>query len=272
LIQSIFNKLVLDSIFFEKINVLHRHEKLFKKNVMFKHVFKSSFKLDKSLLVKSRFSPKFFKKNNSESMYNLDLFKSFIYLNTWLPTPKIETHASFNVFFMYNSNLNVGFFNVKKVFQAWNNIIIFISNMFFYGIKYSVFGSSYFKYEVLSLNWNQLSFIRTLWRYTHPFIFYLRNNTTMKNRLYFDYLTKAHHRIAIIVDIYYHSRTIYYCNRYKLISIGPVPISSNFYTLSIVLPTSSNLAFSNLFFLRLFLKLQKLNANLVFNNYRNITM
>ena len=200
-------------------------------------------------------------------MFSKDLFKSFMHLNTLLPTPKIEPHASFNSFYIYNKASNVGFFNVKKVLHVWHNIIIFMTNLFFYNLKHVAFGSSYFKKEIVALNWHGFSFTRTSWRYTHAFMYFFKNKTTRANSIYFDYLTRCSYRIAFIIDMYYHSRTIYYCNKFKVITIGPVPISSNFYSLSIALPVSSNMAFSSLFFLRLVFKLKTYNASLIFHKY-----
>ena len=265
-----FSPLVKDFLLFDKINLLFPNEKLFFKKNSFKKTFKSMFNLDKGLLEVSTFKTKSFFKNNVESSFTKDLFKSFIFLNTWIPTPTLQVHETFNIFYMYNSYSNVGFFNVKKVFDMWSKVIIFITNVFFYNLRYLAFGNSYFKYEVLSLNWSGSNFTKRLWRFSHPFIFFLKNRTTLENTRYFRHLSYLGFRIAFITDTVYHSRTIYYFNRSKSLTIGPVPVSSNFYTLNVTLPVASNLNFSNLFFIRLLMKLKKNNAKLIFTNYKNI--
>ena len=213
-----------------------------------------------------------FKKKNTDNLLNKRLFMSFLYLNTWLPTPRVTVHPSFNVFYFFNKNLNLGCFNIKRLFSLWNNIIIFVTNIFFYNINCLAFGTSYFKYEILSLNWSLIKFNKLLWKYTEAFTFFLSNNTTLKNQYYFSFLLTLNYRISFVNDIYYHKKTIYYFNLFKYISVGPVPISSNFYLLTLALPASSNFLFSNLFFFRLLLKLKKNNVKLLYDNYKNIKL
>ena len=98
-------------------------------------------------------------------------------------------------------------------------------------------------------------------------MFFLNNKTTLRNKRYFYFLTLLGYRLAFITDIYYHSKTVYYLNHFKYISVGPVPLSSNFYLLTIAVPTSSNFLFSNLFFLRLIIKLKK---DVMKNAYKNL--
>lgn len=137
--------------------------------------------------------------------------------------------------------------------------------MFFYNIKFVTFGNSYFINEVFALNRELLSLLKTSWRYTYPFIFFFKNKTTRHNKIYFDYLTRINFRLAFIIDIYYCNRAIYYCDLFKLLTIGSVPISSNLYTLSVVLPSASNLNFSNYFFIRLILKIKRNTRQQIFN-------
>lgn len=270
LLKNLYQTLPMDALLFTKINLICKTNLIFKKKLGLTKVFKSIFRLDAGLSKDNIVKLKIFSKKNSTSTWNKELFKVFLHLNTWVLTPTLRVHASFNIFYLYNSQSNVGYFNLKRIFKAWNNIIIFITNIFYYNLNHLVFGSSYFKYEVLSLNWTSLNFTKFLWRFSHSFIFFLKNKTTLNNRLYFNYLNYLNFKIAFIVDIYYHNRTIYYFNRSRAITIGPVPVSSNYYTLSISLPVSSNLNFSNLFFLRLIFKLKKNNAKLLFEDYNKV--
>jgi len=57
--------------------------------------------------------------------------------------------------------------------------------------------------------------------------------------------------------------------KFKFVTIGPVPISSNFYTLTLSLPVSNNLFFSNLYFVRLVLKMNKMVQSLNFDELGN---
>ncbi len=183
---------------------------------------------------------------------------SFLYVNTLLPTPLLEAHFSFNSLYYFNKQANVGTFNIRKLFNVWFNILEFMKNIFFYKISYLFFSSNYFRYESLSLNWHNTKLLKNLWRYTHPFLFFLNNKTTLNNDLYFRSLHKSVAKVCFLVDIQYHRGTIHYMHKYKFVTIGPVPISSNFYTLTLSLPVSNNLFFSNLYFVRLILKINRI--------------
>lgn len=207
--------------------------------------------------------------NDTEDLnYKRSLISSFLYVNTLLPTPLLETHFSFNSLYYFNKQANVGTFNTRKLFNVWFNILEFMKNIFFYRINYLFFSSNYFRYESLSLNWNNIKFIKNLWRYTHPFLFFLNNKTTLNNDLHFKSLHKEVAKVSFLVDIQYHKGTLHYMNKYKFVTIGPVPISSNFYTLTLSLPVSNNLLFSILYFVRLVLKMNKIVSSIHFDKLK----
>lgn len=269
LLKNLFNYVKLDYMFFNKIKFLFKYSNLFLTKINYSTVFKTTFKLDKSLFHHHSVKHRSFFKKNSNTLFNKTLFLNFIKLNTWLPTPRLTAHPSFNIFYYFNKDLNLGCFNITKTFNLWTSIIIFITNIFFYNLNYLVFGTSYFKYEILSLNWNSIKFNQRLWKYTQPFTFFLSNKTTLRNKYYFAFLLTLNYRISFVSDIHYHVKTIFYFNYFKYISVGPVPISSNFYLLSLTMPVSSNFLFSNLFFIRLLLKMKKNTSKLMYDNYTN---
>ena len=265
ILKNLFSNISENSFFLKKFILLICRE--IPKKDLFRNetVFKSMFYINKSnvdMLDMGDIKRKLYK---GDYILTKNLFDCFLHINTWLPTNRIQPHHSFKTFYLYNSYLNVGYFNIRKVFTLWSNIIIFISNIFFYNIKFITFSNSYFKNEVFALNWKVISTLKASWRYTHTFIFFFKNKTTRYNKMYFDYLTRLSFRIAFIVDIYYCNRTIYYCDVFKIITIGAVPISSNLYTLCIALPSASNLIFSNYFFLRLLLKIKKNTRQQIFS-------
>ena len=207
---------------------------------------------------------------NLRSNWKKQLVTTFLNVNTWLPTRTLDVHQSFLSLYYYNHQSNIGIFNMKKLFNVWLNILNFLNNIFIFNINYLFFTSSYFKYENLSINWAKNKALKSLWRYTNPFIFFLNNKTTLHNDIYFKFLSKKVSKVSVLVDIFYHKRTLHYFKKYKFITLGPVPISSNFYTLTLSFPVSSNSVFSNLFFIRMFLRMGKLVSNSKFQNYRNL--
>ena len=131
-----------------------------------------------------------------------------------------------------------------------------------------MFSTNYFKYETLSLNWKNANKLTYLWKYTNSFYFFINNKMTLHNELYFKNLLSKDFRCAFIIDLYYHKNTLHLLNKFKFITVGPVPLSSNLYSLYLSLPVPSNSVFSNLFFFRLILKLKKLNSNLIWRNIK----
>ena len=198
------------------------------------------------------------------------LVTSFINLNTWLPTPTLKVHHSFTALYYFNKQSNIGIFNLKRLFTVWNNILFFMQSIVSFNLKYTFFSSSYFRYENLSLNWYKNKHLKSLWKFTDPFIFFLNNKTTLSNDIYFKFLKRKLSNLSFVVDIYYHKRTLHYLKKYKYITIGPVPISSNLYSLTISFPTSSNSVFSNLFFIRFLFRLKKLTSYENFQSYKHL--
>jgi len=192
-----------------------------------------------------------------------------IKLTTNTKHSKLSVHPSFSSYYYYTSNNNC-ILNIKKITNVWMNIIIFLTNLFYFNLQCLAFGNSYFKYEILALNWKVSSLISDIWRFTNAFIFFVSNKTTLKTEFYFKQLLSKGCRCVFIVDLYYHKSTLYYLNKLKFITIGPVPLVNNLYTLYLAMPVASNSVFSNLLFLRLILKLKKLNTKLTLENYKNV--
>lgn len=233
----------------------------FKKN-SFKYNFKS---LDTNVINKIKLN--FFKKYPKQHYFK-NLFKSYIYLNTWSEKFKLSVHPTLSQYYYYNSHFNTGLLNLKKLNNVWKNLLNFILNIFFFQLNFVTFSNSYFKYETLLLNIQLISLIKYLYKYTSSFVFLLNNKNRTILNLYFDFLKKSKCNILFIIDTYYNKNVIYLSNKFNLISIGPVPINNNLYILDIALPISSNSIFSNLFFLRLILKLKTLNLKLLWNSYK----
>lgn len=191
------------------------------------------------------------------SVPNRKLLKIFLSMNTWIPTRTIKVNHTFSAIFFFDNNSNAGLFNLSKISSVWTNLSTFISNLFYYNEGHLTFSNPYLKYEVLSLNWFALGNLKNIWRFTNRFTFFLNSETSLENHYFFKYLLALNYKIVFLVDINYHRKTVHYLLKNKFISVGPVPISDNFYLLTVSLPVSSNSVFSNLFFIRLVLKIRK---------------
>jgi hypothetical protein len=109
----------------------------------------------------------------------------------------------------------------------------------------------------LSLNFFNTKLIKSWGKFIDSFIFFLNNKTSMSTEFYFKKIKSMGYTVFMVVDIYYHKKTLFYLNKLGLLTVGPVPVYANMYTLFISLPTSSNSVFSNLFFLRLVMRVKK---------------
>lgn len=191
----------------------------------------------------------------------------FLKLTTVVTNKSLSVHPSFTNYYYYTSR-NKCVINIKKLTNLWGSVITFLSNLFYFNLRYLTFSNSYFKYEVLALNWKVSNSLTNIWRFTNSFIFFISNKMTLKTEFCFRHFLSEGFRCSFIIDLYYHKSTIYYSNKFKFITIGPVPLTSNLYTFYLSIPTTSNSAFSNLIFIRLLLKLKKVNTKLIWKNFK----
>lgn len=176
-----------------------------------------------------------------------------LFNSQWKTTNSLKVHYSFNNLYYFNSKTSIGFFNLNKLENVVLNFFTFLKNIFFFNVKYSIFTNSFLKYEAFSMNSKNLPFIKFLFKYSNPFIYFISNKATIKTDFFFQYILKNNVRVTFIIDIFYHKKTIHYISKHKFISLGPVPISSSLYTLNVSLPLINNSSLSNLTFLKLLL-------------------
>ena len=269
-------------IIFKIITVLQTHFTSFRSNLPTMYVFYRLLNLIKSsqtvinryLLTRaSNYDYTSFRNqlNNTKTPITStkSIFNSFIKLNSWVKNKNLKVHHTHSTYYFYNNSSNLGIFNLKRVFNLWLNITNFFKNVAFYKKSYIVFGNSYFKYEILSLN-HMLNINFFTWRYAHLLIFFIDNKITLFLENYLYYLIGRGIRLAFIIDIFYHKRTIHILKNMKFILLGPIPVTSNMYTLDIALPVSSNSIFSNLFFVRLILFFKKEATKTNWSNLLNL--
>lgn len=204
-----------------------------------------------------------FKKNHvSFSKY---FFSTYLHLTINPLQFDGSVHHSYNTYCIYHSSSVVSFFNVKKLYQAWSLLILFIENLFYYNISVLAFSPPYFKSEVLSFNWKFITLYRQLWRFSTLFVHFINNIKTPSFENFLRLLRHNNVFVAIVIDIFFHKSTIDALKKNDIVTFGPVPITANLYTLSVSIPTSSNSVISNLFFLRLVFKLKMLNNRYIFD-------
>ena len=116
ILKKLFHNIIENSFFLQKFVLITSQSLHLKDSFGNKAMFKSMFNIGKSPTSTLGVVSTTTKLNKNKDKLTKGLFDYFLYVNTWLPTSRIQPHHSFRVFYMYNSYLNVGCFNVKKVF------------------------------------------------------------------------------------------------------------------------------------------------------------
>jgi len=126
--------------------------------------FKSlyNFNTRAELLNKSRFSLTPIHKSIKKADI-LSFFKVYISTNSFNYRYFLETHNSWKSFYIYNSKSGTSILNLNKIFLKWKNFYYLFYNLLYYNIDIVIFGTSFFKKELLSINWNIFSNVTSMW-------------------------------------------------------------------------------------------------------------
>ena len=102
-------------------------------------------------------------------------------------------------------------------------------------------------------------------RFSNLFYLFVNNSNTPNISKFLQALRLKNYHIAFVSDVIYHKRTVHSLNKNNFISVGPLPLTLSFYTLSFSIPVATNSLVSNTFFLRLVLKVKSQNSFSFFN-------
>lgn len=205
-----------------------------------------------------------------ENLQLLKSFKSYIRVNSNSITTLTVPHFTFKYFYLGYRRGGVAVLNISKFFTRWKDVYYLMFNLFFYKIDTLTFGTSFFKQELLSLNWQSMKKFKFMWRYTRPFLSFRSNKITTYGDFVFYRLNLLGMRLGLVIDVLYHSKTIYYLHRSGFYTIGLVPINYNINTLNFAIPSTSDSLLTQVFFIR-FLSLIKQNtSNTQFNSMRQL--
>ena len=212
--------------------------------------------------------PKFFSTSKYENLFLLKSFKVYMKINIH-NSSNLRVHNSYFFSYLSFASANVSLTNIKKFFKYYKTFFHFLTNVYYYKIPFLSFGSSSFKREILSLNWFYLSKFTFMWRYTKPFFFFTPNK--IRNEM-FNILNNyfmLNFSTAVVLDVFYHAKTIYYLHKIGFYTFGLVPTNTPRYTLNFALPTNQESILSQIFFIRFMLSSKKYTDKYVFNNLFN---
>ena len=197
-------------------------------------------------------------------------FKTFIQLNSNSFSTLTIPHHSFRSFYLGYSKGGLVVLNLAKLFNRWKDVYYLFFNLFFYKIDMLTFGSSFFKTELLALNWQVMSKFKFMWRYTRPVLTLKPNKITIYGDFIFTRLSLLGMRMGLVIDVLYHTKTIYYLRRTGFYTLGLVPVNYNLNTLDFAIPSSSDSLLTQIFVIRL-LTVIKQNTSLTrYSNVKNL--
>lgn len=87
----------------------------------------------------------------------LTMFKSYLRLNSASQSDITIPHFSFYQFYLSHRKGGLAILNVRKLFDRWKDSYYLLFNLFYYELETVTFGSSFFKNELLAINWHAMS-------------------------------------------------------------------------------------------------------------------
>ena len=203
----------------------------------------------------------FILKPHKNEMFSL--FKIFLKTNIQIPKLKHVVHQSQRLFFININSGGVCNLALTKMYKLWININNLIYNLFFYNINLLFFGNSFFRSEILALNWVSVGIIKTYWRFIRPFLIYKPNKINDFSGFVFSRFQNLGFQLGFILDINYHTKTLFYLKNANFYTLGLIPITSDLYLVDFAIPVNQSLV-SYLFFLRFFIGVKR---NIKLSNY-----
>jgi hypothetical protein len=169
----------------------------------------------------------------------LSTFKTFTLSQMSSPNTLAKPHASFNSFYVTQARGGSILLNVGKFFQKWKLTYFLLFNLFYYRIKALTFAQSFFKSEVLSINWSDMNHLESMWRYIRPFLVYKPIKIHDSLSFILRKLRLMNISTALVVNLLYHKNTMYYLRRSNFFTIALVPSTYAIDSADFAVPTLS---------------------------------
>lgn len=200
----------------------------------------------------------------------LHLFTSFVRVNMASQNELTMPHYTFRSFYLTHSKGGLAIITLPKLFQRWKSCYFLLHNLYYHNVSILTFSPSFFKKEVLALNWTFHKQFQFMWRYTRPFLVHKPNKITNHGDFVFRNLRALGLSVGIVTDVLYHTKTIYYLKRTTFYSIGLVPTIYNAYTVDFALPTAYESMFTQIFFIRFLVRTKQDASSTEFNNLNDM--
>ena len=177
-------------------------------------------------------------------------------------TVELENNTDFTPFLCRAKNLM--FEDFEKQLFKWKNLLELLKLIFFYNLKFNIFGNKFFQEELSFLNWeladttfhmfkkNQMNFFLSDWHYGS------------KSLNIFKKLINSQVSGILVLDVNYHKRTLYYARIIGLFSIVLSVSNSNNWLFSHQYQIFLNSFFMQKYFLRILFLLKKESSKSIF--------
>lgn len=186
------------------------------------------------------------------------IFFSFNFLFTFTSFDSFFKHHHLYHFFSFkNYKKNLITVSVRKFLNRWKDAQNLIFNIFYYKFLPLIFGSFDFKNEILALNWSNSKFEINFWKYSFSFYVFKTNRYGLKINHFYSKLSSSDINFFFISNPLYHYKNLYYFNKLKFFSIGPVGSNVSPWILSYPLPAVSISSLIEYFFLKFLILLEK---------------
>lgn len=200
----------------------------------------------------------------------LKLFTVFVRVNMSSQNELTTPHHTFRSFYLTHMKGGLVIITLTKLFQRWKICYLLLFNLYYHKISVLTFSPSFFKKEVLALNWSFHKNFQFMWRYTRPFLVHKPNKITNHGDFVFRKLRSLGLSIGVVTDVLYHTKTIYYLRRNSFYSIGLVPTIYNAYTVDFAIPTAYESIFTQIFFVRFLIRTKQDASSVTFANLSNL--
>jgi hypothetical protein len=159
-----------------------------------------------------------------------------------------KVHHNFGFFFVSTICLQVSVMDAAFFLKRWASAQSLLFNFFYYKKIPLIFGSIFFKREVLAINWQYSKLSLAVWKYAFPFFIFKTTIFSKRIDTFFARFKHLGFRLFLISDCAYHRKVLYYLNKHKAFSIGLVTAVTDPWVVSFALPILSTRLLAFFFF------------------------
>jgi hypothetical protein len=203
------------------------------------------------------------------STHNRTLFRLYLRVTSVSAQPLFAVHAGFRFLFLAHSKSAASVISISGLRARWHTAYLLLFNLSYFNMELLTFGTSIFRKELLSFNWKCLTGLRFIWKYTLPFLHLRPNKITNLGYFVFNRMFVAGAHAALVLDVSYHKRTLYYLHRTGFYTVGLVPTNYPPFTVNFAIPTGVDSVFTQLFFIRFVIRVRHNSKRLRYDRSRS---